>query len=153
MSVASASQPIVPFLAKLFLYRRVVAGGKQVGRDVLGLDVLVAVPIGKADPALPHEAEKQLLLLLAMLLPHPFGEIGAAEAPAIALDGLERLGLAMEHGIDRIQRPGLIENDVVAEQALAIEHRSDVVQIIEQKRRRARRRQPLRKGRETRSAR
>ncbi len=72
-----------------------------------------------------------------MLLPDPFGEIGAAEAPAIALDIFERLGLAVEHGIDRIQRPGLIENDGVAEQALAIEHRSDVVQIVEQKRRRA----------------
>ena len=40
---------VVPFLAKLFFYRGVVAGGKQVGRDVLGLDVLAAAPIGEAE--------------------------------------------------------------------------------------------------------
>ena len=111
--------------------------GQQIGRDVLGLDPLLAVLSldREADAALLHEAQEQLLLRHAVLLPHPLRQLRAAEAAVVALDLLEALRGAVEHRIDGIERPCLVENDLIAEQALAIEHRAGVVQVVEQQRR------------------
>src|SRR5262249_32817291 len=103
--------------------------------DVLSLDTLLAVLItnGEADAALLHEAQKQLLLGLPVPLPHPFRQLRAAKAPMIAFDLLEALRRAVEYGIDGIECPRLVEDDLFTEQPLAIEHRAGVVKVIEQK--------------------
>ena len=41
-------------------------------------------------------------------------------------------GVAVENGVDRLQRPALVEDDPVLEQAIAVEHDTGAVEVVEQ---------------------
>ena len=89
---------------------------QQVGGDVFRA-VVVAVrtsPVNEADAARPHHVEEQLLLGNRMLGPDQQLQQRAGEAPAQALQLAPAL-LAVEHGVDRFQRPALIEHDAILE--------------------------------------
>ena len=88
-------------------------------------------PVDEADAAGAHHVEEQLLFRNGMLAPYQQFQQRAGEAPAQALQ-FAPAPVPVEHGVDRIQRPALVEHDAVLEQALPVEHDAGVVQEAQQ---------------------
>ena len=57
---------------------------------------------------------------------------GAREATAGPHELAIGLCPAVEYGVDRIERPGLVEDDLIVEQALAVEDDTGIAEIVEE---------------------
>ena len=113
-----------------------LAARQQVGRDAEGFVVIDPprpLAVDEADAAGAHHAEKQPLLVrrIALLFPDEFLKPQPVEPAALALEP-PVAARAVEHRIDRVQRPGMVEHDAVAEQAFLIEHDAGIVQVGDQ---------------------
>lgn len=121
----------IPHRVELMLDR--AAFRQQVGGDVFR-GVIVAVrtsPVNEANAARPHHVEEQLLLFNRVTAPDQQLQQRAGEASAQAFQLAPAL-VAVEHRVDRIQRPALVEHDAVLEQTLPVEHNPGVVQEAQQ---------------------
>src|SRR3954452_10582534 len=87
--------------------------------------------MNKAYAARLHHAEKHFLLGRRVITPDQRFQQFAGKAAAKVAQ-LPIAVLAVEYGIDRFERPGLIENDAVLEKSLAVEHDPGIVQVAQQ---------------------
>lgn len=78
-----------------------------------------------------HHADQQFLLADRAVDPDERLQQGAGKAAA-QVPHLPQAGVAIEDGVDGLQRPTLVEDNAILEQALAKKHDACVVQIVEQ---------------------
>ncbi len=78
-----------------------------------------------------HHAEKEPLLVDAIFAPDQRIEQRACKT-TVGIAKLAIALLALKDGINRLQRPLLIEDDAVVEQPLLVEHDPYMMKIIEQ---------------------
>ena len=86
------------------------------------------LPVHEANPAGAHHIQEQFLLRRTVFAPDQQFQQRTGETAAQTFQFPIRF-LTVEHGIDRVQRPALIQHDPVPEQAIAVKHRSRVMQI------------------------
>lgn len=102
--------------------------GQQVRRDVARLS-LCGPSIAKAHAATIHQIEEELLLLGGVLLPSQPSEVLARKAARVSQPG--HRPAAVEHGVDGVERPVLVEEDAVSEEIGPVEHHAGVVEVVE----------------------
>lgn len=71
------------------------------------------------------------MIFLAEVLPDGQFEVSAGETTLVSAKQLVTF-LAIEVGVDRFQRPFMVENDKIIEQSLAIKGGSHIMQICKQ---------------------
>ena len=87
--------------------------------------------MGEGDPAREHQAEEETLCLIVVLSPDGHRQQRSREPSRLARDQTKRVA-TIEHRIDRVQSPRLVEDDPIGEQARPVEHHAQVVQVVEQ---------------------
>src|SRR5271165_1159126 len=88
--------------------------------------------MNKADAAGAHHVEKELLVRSRVIAPDQRFKQRPGESAAESSQLVIALG-SVEDGVNSLESPGLIEDDAILENILAVEDHSGAVQIVEQK--------------------